>query len=73
MFGKFNVKVIGCLGVVVFGDNVYLSIGSLVMDGKCGKDIWYCDWFVWYFCNELSFIEFYLLRERFLEIWIKYL
>ena len=38
MSSKFNVKVTGCSGAVVLGDNAYLSIGSTATDGKCGKD-----------------------------------
>ena len=37
MSSKFNVKVSGCTGAVVVGDNASLSIGSHATDGKCGK------------------------------------
>ena len=37
MSSKFNVRVTGCSGSVVFGDNASIHVGSPATDGECGK------------------------------------
>lgn len=37
MSSKFNVRVSGCTGAVVVGDNAHLNVGAAATDGKCLK------------------------------------
>lgn len=56
MSSKFNVRVTGCSGAVVVGDNAHLNVGTPATDGKCGE---YAS-----IDTSVSLIGFYSRRER---------